>query len=145
MTSLEQDTRLCTFAVGDLLLGVPVADVVEVVRDQVLTEVPLASHAVVGVLNLRGRIIAAVDARRRLGLAERPAGAEVVHVIVSTQGEPVSLVVDREGDVVSVGPEARQEVPETLDPTIRGMLTAAYQQVGPLLLVLDPHRALAVD
>jgi purine-binding chemotaxis protein CheW len=145
MTAPNGETRLCTFEVGDLLLGVPVSDVVEVVRDELVTTVPLASHAVGGILYLRGRIVAAVDARRRLGLADRPAGADAVHVIIKTHGEAVSLVVDREGEVVTVSQAARQDVPETLDPTIRSLLTGAYQQVGPLLLVLDPQLALAVD
>jgi hypothetical protein len=57
----------------------------------------------------------------------------------------VSLVVDREGEVVSVDRTARQDVPETLDAAIRGLLTGAHQQVGPLLLVLDPQLALAID
>lgn len=137
--------RLCTFEVGELVLGVPVGDVVEVFRDADVVKVPLAPHSTVGIINLRGRIVAAVDARRRLALAERPPGAEHVHVILDSAGESVSLVVDREGDVVSVSPDDQQEVPETLDPAIRGLLTGAYQQVGALLLVLDPHLVLAAD
>ena len=58
----------CTFRVGGLLVGVDVERVQEVLHDPELTPVPLAHESVVGLLNLRGQIVTAIDARRRLGL-----------------------------------------------------------------------------
>jgi purine-binding chemotaxis protein CheW len=143
-STLDESRQLCTFLVGNLLLGVPVEDVIEVVRGEHLTPVPLAPPGVVGILNLRGRIVTAVDARLRLGLAPRADGAAMVHVIVEIAGEHLSLVVDREGEVVSVVASERQDVPETLDPEIRDLLTSAYQRASALLLVLDPGLVVTV-
>ena len=134
--------RFCTFVVGNLLLGLPVEDVVEVVQDEQLTSVPLAPEAVLGLLNLRGRIVPAVDARTRLGVDPRGDGAVPVHVIVRTEDEQISLVVDATGDVVTLALATREDVPETVDPEIRKLLTSSYQLVGALLLVLDPHLVL---
>jgi hypothetical protein len=53
-------------------------------------------------------------------------------------------VVDREGEVVSVVASERQDVPETLDPEIRDLLTSAYQRASALLLVLDPGLVVTV-
>jgi purine-binding chemotaxis protein CheW len=136
--------RLCTFAVGGLRLGIPVEDVVEVVRGEHVTPVPLAPAAVAGVLNLRGRIVPVLDARLRLGLPPRDPDEESAHVVLDVVGEHVSLVVDREGDVVQVHPQERQDVPETVDPRIRRLCTAAYQREDALLLVLDPRLVLAL-
>jgi two-component system chemotaxis sensor kinase CheA len=69
--------RLCTFAVAGLRLGIPVGDVVEVVRGEQVTPVPLAPAAVAGVLNLRGRIVPVLDARLRLGLPARSLAEEL--------------------------------------------------------------------
>lgn len=132
------DQRLCTFAVGNLLLGLPVEDVSEVVRGGTVTVVPLAPPAVTGLLNLRGRIVPAVDARLRLGLEPRGAEQEPTHVIVRTLGEHISLAVDSASDVVTVAPAEREDVPETFSPEIRRFLTSSYQRSGALLLVLDP-------
>lgn len=140
-----RSARLCTFVVGDLLLAVPVEDVVEVVRGEQLTCVPLAPPEVVGLLNLRGRIVPALDARVRLGLAPAQAEAEAAHVILETDGEQISLVVDHEGEVVTVAASERYEIPETLPPDIRRLLTSAYRREGALLLVLDPRLVLAID
>ena len=134
-----ESLRLCTFAVGNLLLGLPVDDVSEVVRGEQVTAVPLAPPAVIGLLNLRGHIIPAVDARTRFGLEPRGAQDEPTHIIVHTLGEQISLVVDRASDVVTVSRADREDVPETVSPTIRRLLTSSYQRHGALLLVLDPH------
>ncbi len=136
---------LCTFVVGDLLLGLPVEHVVEVVRGERLTRVPLAPGSVVGLLNLRGRIVSAVDARVRLGLDRRDGDRECAHIIITLDDEQVSLVVDREGEVVALESATRYDVPETVPPEIRRLLVSAYRRDEALLLVLDPHRVLTVD
>ncbi len=136
--------RLCTFTVGGLHLALPVADVVEVVRGQHVTEVPLAPGAMVGLLNLRGRIVPVLDARLRLGMPPREHDTDVAHVIVELDDEHISLVVDREGDVVEVADGEGEDVPETVDHEIRRLCTAAHQRAGALLLVLDPRLVLTV-
>jgi purine-binding chemotaxis protein CheW len=138
----RQDALLCTFVVGDLLLGMPVDAVSEVVLGGSVTVVPLAPPAVLGLLNLRGRIVPAVDVRTRFGLAPRPADQVPTHVIVQVQDEHVSLVVDRTSDVVAVTEAEREDVPETVGPEIRRLLTSSYQREGALLLVLDPDLVL---
>lgn len=135
---MTADTQLCTFVVGGLLLGLPVAVVSEVVRGEELTPVPLAPASVVGLLNLRGRIVPAVDVRSRIGLPARPPDVDPTHVVVSVQGEPVSLVVDDTSDVVTVGADEREDVPATVPDEIRRLMTASYQRPEGLLLVLDP-------
>lgn len=133
---------IATFEVDHLLLGVEIEDVQEVLRSQDVTPVPQADPAIVGLLNLRGRLAAAVDLRHRLGLPRRPDGEPAVHFVIHTGGEPVSLVVDREGDVVHV--DDPEPVPETVSPTIAAFLTGAHQLDGSLLLVLDAARAVTL-
>lgn len=137
--------RLCTFVVGDLLLALPVEDVREVIRGEHLTPVALAPAGVVGLLNLRGQIVPAVEARLRLGLAPREADAAPAYVIVDHAGEQNSLVVDREGEVISVTVAEQYPIPETVPADIRRLLTSAYRHVGTLLLVLDSGLVLTLD
>lgn len=138
-SDVAEQQRLCTFVVGALLVGLPVGDVSEVVRGEHLTHVPLAPEAVVGLLNLRGHIIPAVDARTRFGLESRERDDEATHVIVNVLGEQISLMVDRASDVVTVARADREDVPDTVSPTIRRLLASSYQRPDGLLLVLDPH------
>ena len=135
--------RLATFWAGGLHLGIDVMVVQEVLGDEAITPVPLAPAGVLGLVNLRGQLITAVDARHRLGLATDPHQGGV-HFIIRTQDEVVSLVVDREGDVVVVDDEAYEDVPELVDESIRTLVTGAYKMDHDLLLVLDADRTVTV-
>lgn len=134
----------CTFRVGELLVGVDVDCVQEVLYDPEVTPVPLAHASVVGLVNLRGQIVAAVDARRRLGLAERDPEAGSAHVIVRSRSEAVSLVVDADDEVVDVDMDAVDDVPESMSTSVRELVTGIHQLDVGLLLLLDAERALSV-
>jgi purine-binding chemotaxis protein CheW len=142
-TTALAEMQVCTFMVDDLLLGVRLEVVSEVVPAQVLTPVPLASPSVVGLFNLRGRIVTAVDARVRLGLPPREQHQSCVHIIVTAHGERVSLVVDRPSDVLTLADADREAVPETVPAEIRRLVTAAYQRPRGLLFLLDLPLALS--
>ena len=58
-----------TVMIGEQLFGLPIARVQDVFMPDRLTPVPLAPPEIAGVLNLRGRIVTAIDMRRRLGHA----------------------------------------------------------------------------
>jgi purine-binding chemotaxis protein CheW len=134
----------CTFRVGGLLVGVDIERVQEVLHDPHLTPVPLAEDSVLGLLNLRGQIVTAIDTRRRLGLEERGPEAGATHVIVRGHAEAVSLVVDVEDEVVEVDAQSVDDVPESLSSTVRDLLSGIHQLDAGLLLVLDIDRTLSV-
>ena len=94
--------ELCTFELDGLLFGIDVHRAQKIITDQPVTPVPLAAHLVRGLINLRGQIVTAVDLRECLGLNARPEDARMVNLIVRHEGEPVSFLVDRMGDVVPV-------------------------------------------
>jgi purine-binding chemotaxis protein CheW len=126
-----------TFVVEDRLLGLPVERVHEVLRAQPLTPVPLAHAHVSGLLNLRGQIVTAVDMRARLHLPPRDAGEPSAHVVVATEHVPVSLVVDRLGDVLTIDDDAFEPPPDTVDRDVRPLIKGAFKLDDALLLDLD--------
>ena len=138
------DRRFATFQVDNLIIGVDVDRVQEVLRDKVVTPVPLADECVAGILNLRGQIVTVIDARVRLGLAPRTEGAGNAHVVIRAASEAISLVVDCEGDVIDVDEDSFEDVPATVSATIKTFVQGVYKIDGALLLVLDPERALSV-
>ena len=137
--------RICTFHLGDHLYGIDVRAVREVLVQSRITPVPLAPPAVVGVTNLRGRIVTAIDLRRRLDLPERPAGSEPVSVVVEADDELVSFLVDRAGDVLAVSDQEFERPPETLRGAARDLILGAYKLSSELVLLLDPLRAALPD
>jgi purine-binding chemotaxis protein CheW len=138
------DLRVATFWAGDLLLAVDVNRVQEVVHSRRITPVPLAHPCVTGLLNLRGQIVTAIDARRRLGLAEREPNESTASFIIQSHGVPMSLVVDREGDVVDLDGDLL-EVPQTVDSAIRSLVTGVHKLDGTLVLLVDVDHMLLAD
>lgn len=141
---MSATTQFCTFAVDDLLFGVDVTRVQEVIRFQEMTRVPLAPPVVHGLINLRGQIVMAVDLRERLGLAPRSDQELPMNVVLRGTEGSVSLLVDSIGDVIEVDEEAFEVPPSTMVGAQRQVIDAVCKLPGRLLLVLDPERALAI-
>jgi purine-binding chemotaxis protein CheW len=124
--------------------GVPVLAVRDVLGAQAITRIPLAPPEVAGSLNLRGRIVTAIDLRRRLGLPPRMAGEGAMSVVVEQQVELYSLLADAVGEVMALPREGFAPNPPTLDPVWRAISRGVHRQDGRLLVVLDVGRVLAI-
>ena len=137
--------QYCTFRLDNYLFGVPVESVQEVLRQQVLTTVPLAPPEVSGLINLRGQIVTTLELRSRLGLGIRAPGAPAVNIVVRTvSGGVVSLLVDEIGDVLEPTDESFETLPETVPPQVRALVSAVCKLEGDLMLVLDTELAVQV-
>lgn len=133
-----------TLTVGGQLCGVPVLLVRDVLAAQSITPIPLAPVEIEGAMNLRGRIVTAVDLRRRLGLPLREAGAEPMSIVVEHGGELYSMLADAVGDVVPLAAADRAPNPPTLDALWRDVSRGVHRSDGQLLILLDVDRLLAI-
>jgi purine-binding chemotaxis protein CheW len=141
-TSMAACQQFCTFVLQQEFFGVPVQQVQEVIRYQEMTRVPLVSAVVSGLINLRGQIVTAIDLRRCLGMANRPADQLPMNVVVRTGDGPVSLLVDDIGDVIEVSADAYEATPQNMPAQQKEMVEGVYKLDGRLLLVLNTERAL---
>jgi purine-binding chemotaxis protein CheW len=133
--------QFATFEVAGQLFGVEVHTVQEVLSYNEYTPVPLAPPAVGGLFNLRGQVIAAVDLRVQLGLERQAMQGPVMNVILRGDGEPVSLLVDRIGEVVDLDDEQFEGPPDTLSGPTRELVTGTFKMDGRLMLALDVNQA----
>ena len=133
-----------TITVGGQPCGVPVLLVRDVLGTQSITPIPLAPVEIEGAMNLRGRIVTAVDLRRRLGLPPREAGAEPMSIVVEHGGELYSMLADAVGDVVPLATADRAPNPPTLDALWRDVSRGVHRSDGQLLILLDVERLLAI-
>ena len=138
-------TQFATFYVGDLLFGIDVMKVQEIIRYQEMTPAPLSSRIVEGLINLRGQIITAIDLRRRLGMSERAEGVLPMNVVAHTEDGVISLLVDRIGDVLEVDEKQYEETPDTLPENYSDLITGVFKLEGRLLLILDVQKAVDVS
>ncbi len=134
MDALQQ---FCTFYLDGQFFGVEVEQVQEVIRHQRMTRVPLAQSLIGGLINLRGQIVTAIELRRRLGLAQRGAGALPMNVVVKADDGAISLLVDEIGDVVEVSQDSYEIPPDTLHGEARQLIRGVYKLKSGLLHVLQ--------
>lgn len=134
---MSETKQYCTFHLDHQYFGVDVKEVQEVIRYQEMTRVPLASHVVSGLINLRGRIVTAIDLRRRLGHPDRPVGTLPMNVVIRTGDDAVSLLVDEIGDVIEVPADSFETSPDTLQGVARALVVGAYKLENHLMLVLN--------
>jgi len=140
----DPTTQLCTFTVDDLLFGVEVTKVQEVLRHQPMTRVPLARDMIRGLINLRGQIVTAVDLRACLGFPARDDGELPMNVVIRGVEGSVSLLVDTIGDVIEVPASSFEPPPTTMKAAHRHIIDAICKLPGQLLLVLAPERAVSL-
>lgn len=134
---MTDQQQYCTLKVADLLLGIEVGEIQEIIRGTSFTPVPLAHPAIRGLINLRGQIVTAIDLRRRAGLEPSSDQTEFMTMVLGTAEEPLALVVDSVGDVVDVASDAFESPPDTLRGEARRMIDGAYKLDRELLLVLN--------
>lgn len=137
----DSTIQVCTFRLGDQLCGIDVTSIQEVLRSQAVTEVPLAPDEVTGLINLRGRIVTAIDLRRRLGLEPLEGSVRPMNVVLRQDEGEVSLLVDQIGDVVDVAVDGLESIPDTVDDRFREYLKGVYKLEDDLLLVLDAEKS----
>lgn len=132
-----------TVRIDGQLFGVETRLVQDVFHPRHITPVPLSSAEVLGLLNLRGRIVTAVCARRRLGLGPRPAGAPEPRAVgLEIGGDSYGLVVDQVEAVVKQDLDALVAAPDNLSQQWAEVVEGVFRLPGELLVILDIDRLL---
>jgi purine-binding chemotaxis protein CheW len=144
MSMLETTTEYVTATVGGQLFGLAIARVQDVFVLDRLTRVPLATPEIAGVLNLRGRIVTAIDMRRRLGLAPLGEARKQMAIGIEYKGESYGLLIDAIGEVLNLPSGSREDNPVNLEPRLARVSAGVHRLDDRLLVVLDVDRVLDV-
>jgi len=126
--------EVCVFELAGQSFAADAFTVREVVRLDRIKRVPRAHDCIVGLFNLRGQIVPAIDLRRRLGLLEGPAKALIVSEF---DGETIGFLVDTVRDVVSFARDSVESVPSTVPESVRQVVTGALPVEQGWLLCID--------
>ena len=130
--------RCCTFLIENTCFAVEADDVTEVLQRGVINNVPLASPAISGLLNLRGRIVPAIDLRIFLEFPAAPPSVKQISLIVDINNEWYCFLVDKLLDVKPYNPH--QVTPPTNDSS--SVLTGVLPDTDQLIHFLSPEKIL---
>lgn len=126
--------RCFTVVTEGRTFGIPVESIQTVFEMVALTPVPLAPSEILGLVNLRGKIVTAVSLRRRL--RGDPFQPEISQLAIGMEhrGESFALVVDEVGDVISLEESTQIPVPSHLG--VEGIKISAVYRLESLILPL---------
>jgi purine-binding chemotaxis protein CheW len=140
----DEERIFVTLTVADQLCGVPVLGVRDILGEHKITRIPLAPTEIAGSLNLRGRIVTAIDLRRRLRLPLPPTEQPRMSVVAEQGGELYALLVDQVSEVMSLRASAFERNPPTLPAAWAQFSTGIYRLDNRLMVVLDVGKLLAL-
>jgi len=135
-------TEFVTLTAAGQMFGLPIARVQDVFKPTRITRVPLAGAEIAGVLNLRGRIVTAIDLRRRLGLQSRAEDRPPMAIGIETKGESFGLLADTVGEVLRLADADLEPIPINLDSGLAAVSAGVHRLDGQLMVVLDVERVL---
>lgn len=137
--------ELATFYIGDSICGIDILNIQEINRHLEVTKVPQSPDYVLGVLNLRGRIVTVIDLGKKLGLTPIEKSRANRNIIVESKDEFIGLFVDRIGDVL-VAESDRIEAPPANIGGVQGrFFKGVYKTTSKLIGVLDTEEVLKVE
>ena len=134
-----------TVMVGDQMFGLPIDRVHDVFIASALTDVPLAPREIVGLLNLRGRVVTAMCLRRRLGLPDRDEEGRNMAVGLEHQSESYGLLVDQVGEVMKLSADTHEPSPVHMDPRWVKLSRGVHRLDDKLLIILDVDAVLSLE
>ncbi|MDQ6994392.1 MAG: chemotaxis protein CheW [Mariprofundaceae bacterium] len=141
----RSDLELLTCRVGEQWIGLHVKQVREVVTGHVRTVMPLAPSSVMGLINLRGRVLTELDVRKVVGLpAREPDASFHVAIIESSSGEDFGLAVDDVGEVMLMDRDYYESTPSSLDPVWRQVSEGVLKQDNRVLVLMNVDRFIAL-
>jgi purine-binding chemotaxis protein CheW len=143
VASEAQSEDFLIFRLRNERFGMPTRMAREVLRVPRLVKVPRLDARILGIINLRGQIVAVTDLRPLLGLAagEIPVGAQLV--VAEAAGISTALVVDKVEGISSFPLASIEPLTEGLSGFPRDAVSGQVHQDQGLILLLNLENILA--
>jgi purine-binding chemotaxis protein CheW len=139
-----------TFALGEEKFAIPVDHVQEVVEFGQVTKVPNAPDYMLGIINLRGRVLPLLDTKRKLGLAatQRTQKSRIMVLDIQTQEDKslqIGAIVDIAREVVEIADAEIQEAPEFENLRSSAPITGVVNNHGDITMIMDITKVFSIN
>ncbi len=136
--------KYVTFSLGKEEYAINIANVPTIVKYMDITELPNTPKYVIGVINLRGKIIPVFDLRLRFGLERADYGKFTVIIITELQNKTMGVIVDKVNDVITLKDENVMSA-ENFNTTVTSEYIKSIGRVidNKLVIILDIEKILS--
>jgi purine-binding chemotaxis protein CheW len=116
----SKENKYLTFKLSDEIYGIAINDITEIIEMQKITDVPDMPKFVMGVINLRGKVIPIMDLRLRFNMEKKEYDDRTCIIIVNINDTVIGFIVDTVLEVV--------DIPETeIDPPPQFKTVSGYE------------------
>jgi purine-binding chemotaxis protein CheW len=141
-----QVKQLVSFRIGEEEFGVDILMVQEIIRLPIITPIPNAPKSILGMINLRGKIIPVVDLRQRIRIRGNKPAADnhkTRVLIVEINTHVTGFIVDSVSEVMKVSPSEIEPTPHLVVSTVNAeYITGVVKLPNRLVSLLDFHQIL---
>jgi len=146
----NESNAYLTFALGDERFAIPVDLVQEVVEPGQVTKVPNAPAYMLGIINLRGRVLPLLDTRLKLGLpaTTRTLRSRIMVLDIQTGEEKnlqIGALVDIAQEVVEINDNEIQDAPEFENLKTAAPITGIVNDHGDITMIMDITKVFSVN
>jgi purine-binding chemotaxis protein CheW len=135
--------RYLTFVLDKQQYAVPIMAVREINQLCEITPVPKTPPFVLGVINLRGKIIPVADLRLKFGMSKSEFTRQTCIVVIETDSGHVGMVVDEVNDVVELHGSHIEPAPHLGSRAEMQFLMGIGKFQERVLILIDIHAALS--
>ncbi|MCX6146137.1 MAG: chemotaxis protein CheW [Candidatus Kapabacteria bacterium] len=134
--------QLVSFNINEEEFGLDILKVQEINRMVEITRVPNTPDFVVGVINLRGKVIPIIDLRARLGMPDRAYDKDTRIIVVELEGKVIGFIVDKVNEVLRISKSITEPPPPMAGGVNSDFITAVGKLENRLLILLDLNKVL---
>lgn len=139
----EMEGKYLTFFTDNQLFGVPIADVVQIVGMQEITEIPEFPHYAKGIIDLRGSIIPVIDIRLRLNKVEKSYDERTCIIVTQIDTVVIGFIVDAVDAVTDINQANISSPPVVSGDSQNEYITGVAKHEGKVVLLLDTTKILS--
>jgi purine-binding chemotaxis protein CheW len=146
----NESNAYLTFALGNEKFAIPVDHVQEVVEFAQVTKVPNAPSYMLGIINLRGRVLPLLDTKLKLGLpaTERTQKSRIMVLDIQTEDDKniqIGAMVDVAREVMEINDNEIQDAPEFENLKTSAPITGIVNNHGDITMIMDITKVFSVN
>ncbi|MCI8335484.1 MAG: chemotaxis protein CheW [Lachnospiraceae bacterium] len=122
--------RYLTFRADGITLGVSTENVIEIITDHSITELPMVPDFIKGIINLRGQIVPIIDIRLRMGKSMSEYTDTTCVIVLDIDTVNIGIIVDSVEQVLDIDKSQISPIPvEDQQGLTNGMISLSSQEV----------------
>ncbi|MCE1189320.1 MAG: chemotaxis protein CheW [Ignavibacteria bacterium] len=141
----EATRQYVSFSLESEEFAIEISRVQEIIRQESITKVPNAPEYVVGIINLRERIIPVIDMRARMGLPPATASDSLVVIIAEVNNRSIGFIVDSVNQVIQLPAAITPPPPGIFQGNKQDLIMGIAKLQDSLLFLVDIQKVLLLE